>query len=85
MLVKIIPHKVIGVNLLDFPRLPDISYSLYAVHMPLLFIIYGFFNDLLDMNSFLWQFCYVLFSFFTCLICAYVVLKINTPSVKIFK
>ena len=83
--ISVIPKRVAGLNLLTFPRLPDISYSLYAVHMPILFLIYGFFENLVNMNNLVWQFSYIILSFLICVFCAYIVLKINTASFKFFK
>jgi peptidoglycan/LPS O-acetylase OafA/YrhL len=42
--IKKVPNVFYGIKLSNFPKLPDISYSLYAVHMPILFIVYGLFT-----------------------------------------
>lgn len=40
-LIKKIPNVFLGVKISKFPKMPDVSYSLYAIHMPILFFIYG--------------------------------------------
>ncbi len=47
-LFKKIPEVILGKNLSGFSQFSDISYCLYAVHMPILFFSYGLFFRLAE-------------------------------------
>lgn len=74
--IKKLPQSFFGIRFASFPKLPDISYSLYAVHMPILFLIYGFLVVHFDTSLFTNQLIYVISSFLLSLLVSFIVFKI---------
>jgi peptidoglycan/LPS O-acetylase OafA/YrhL len=59
-----------------FERFPDVSYVLYAIHMPVLFMTYGI-SNLYIKSTYFSDFAYILVSFILSIILSFFVLKLN--------
>tara|TARA_Y200000002_G_scaffold299988_1_gene254966 strand:+ start:6775 stop:7836 length:1062 start_codon:yes stop_codon:yes gene_type:complete len=80
LIINNIP-KYISNKLIKFERIPDVSYVLYAVHMPILFLIFGFYNHNFSF-SYLNSFLYIFVGSFTAFLISFSILKVVNFFIK---
>jgi len=75
--LKKFPKKIFNITISDFPNIRDLSYSMYAFHMPIIFFIFGFYKDIyLNNLSFTTYSVFTIFTLFTTIIFSNFVQKI---------